>query len=111
MRAAIFATVVGSGGIQTHTRALAEVLHDAGYEVLIISSVLEIATAGEPQATENDSLKRRGVRIVLAHSQRHLGGRIREFLRLSREVRRFTPDIYYVHGSTWHGSLIPLTLR
>jgi glycosyltransferase involved in cell wall biosynthesis len=108
MKVAIFATVVGVGGIQTHTRGMAEVLLEAGCEVLILSSVLDAGTVGEAQSGENEALLRRGARIILAPAQGSAVGRMRELTRLAGEVRRFQPDVYYVHGRTWHGCLLPL---
>ena len=60
----LFATIAGMGGIQMNGRGLARAFLRAGYEVQVLSSVLNAASGGEVKAGENDDLLQMGAKIV-----------------------------------------------
>ncbi len=110
MRIALFTTIAGMGGMQMNGRGLARILLRAGHEVLVLSSVLNAASAGEVKDGENDGLTGIGAKIVYLPAQPGVLQRGREFGRLVKEVRAFGPDVLIGTGTSWHLGLLGLAL-
>jgi glycosyltransferase involved in cell wall biosynthesis len=111
MRIALFGTISGHGGIQRHVRTTAEILAEAGCEVLVLSSILESSsTGGQSVEGETDELVRHGVRIHWLPKQAGAVAMLRETFRLGKLVRKFRPDILLGTGLSWHMGLLPLFL-
>ena len=106
----LFATIAGMGGIQMNGRGLARTFLRAGYEVQVLSSVLNAASGGAVKAGENDGLIEMGAKIVYLPVQSGALQRGREFSRLVREVRAFAPDVLIGTGTSWHLGLLGLVL-
>ena len=106
MRVSLFATIAGMGGIQMNGRGLARTFLRAGYEVQVLSSVLNIVSGGDVKAGENDGLIEMGAKIVYLPVQPGALHRWREFSRLVREVKAFAPDVLIGTGTSWHFGLL-----
>ena len=106
----LFATIAGMGGIQMNGRGLARAFLRAGYEIQVLSSVLNVASGGEVKAGENDGLLQMGAKIVYLPVQPDALQRGREFLLLVREVKAFEPDVLIGTGTSWHLGLLGLAL-
>ena len=106
----LFATIAGMGGIQMNGRGLARTFLRAGYEVQVLSSVLNAASGGEVKAGENDDLLQLGAKIVYLPVQPGALQRWWEFSRLVREVKAFGPDVLIGTGTSWHLGLLGLAL-
>ena len=115
MKIALFGTIGGMGGIEQHTRILAKSLLDAGVEVMVISSVMNVTSAGERKSVENEPLERGGAKILWVPEQPTLGRRLLEVPRIAREVRCFGPDILLGTQTSYHlgllGMLLPRRVR
>jgi hypothetical protein len=80
----IFATVGGTGGIQTNVRGFARFLLLHGCAVQIFSSRLHEDTAGERSTEENADLETKGAKIVTLEPKPSLPARrFRTFAALS----------------------------
>jgi len=98
------------GGIQMNGRGLARTFLRAGHEVQVLSSVLNVDSAGRVKAGENDELLRMGAKIVYLPEQANPLMRWREFRRLLHEVNAFKPDVLIGTGTSWHLGLLGLSL-
>ena len=110
LKITLFATIAGMGGIQMNGRGLARAFLRAGYEVQVLSSVLNAASGGEVKAGENDTLLQMGAKIVYLPMQPGVLQRGRELLRLIGEVKAFGPDVLIGTGTSWHLGLLGLAL-
>ena len=110
LKITLFATIAGMGGIQMNGRGLARAFLRAGYEVQVLSSVLNVASGGEVKAGENDTLLQMGATIVYLPMQPGVLQRGRELLRLVGEVKAFGPDVLIGMGTSWHLGLLGLAL-
>jgi glycosyltransferase involved in cell wall biosynthesis len=111
MKIALFGTVVGFGGIQTHTRLLAEMLRRAGCEVTVYSSVLDASSVGRGRSEENERLAQEGVEIVFLPARESVRAKLGDFVRLARAVRRLRPEVLLCTGKSWHAALLGLAAR
>ena len=115
MRIALFGTISGMGGIERHTRILAKSLLDAGVEVMVISSVMNVTSSGEKRSVENEPLDRGGAKILWLPEQPTMLRRLLEIPRIAREVRRYRPDILLGAQTSYHlgllGMLLPRNVR
>lgn len=91
-------------------RALARTFLSAGWEVIVLSSVLNAATGGKVKPGENDDLIRLGAKIVYLPEMPNARAKLREAVRLAREVRGFRPDVLLGAGTSWHLGLLGMTL-
>jgi len=91
-------------------RGLARTFLKAGWDVLALSSVLNPETAGIPKPGENDDLLRAGAKIIYMEQKPGIWAKLREALRLSKEVRRFRPDVLLGTGTSWHLGLLGMRL-
>jgi glycosyltransferase involved in cell wall biosynthesis len=110
MKVTLFFTIAGMGGMQMNGRGLARSLLRAGHEVQVLSSVLNVASAGEVKPGENDDLLAMGAKIVYLPVQSGAVQRGREFLRLRKVVREFGPDVMIGTGTSWHLGLLGAAL-
>lgn len=110
MRIALFVTVAGMGGMQMNGRGLAKSFSDAGCDVLVLSSVLNVGAAGEVIPGENDGLIQAGARILYLPVQPNIASRVRELARLVIEVRKFRPDVLLGTGTSWHFGFLGMAL-
>jgi glycosyltransferase involved in cell wall biosynthesis len=109
-RVLVFSTVSGTGGIQRNARELTRLLLDSGCQVLILSSVLGVTSAGDPTPDENDELLKGGAQIFFMDAKGSLLGRIKELTRLRRVAVAFRPDILWGAGTSWHLGLLAMML-
>ncbi len=110
MRMVLFATIAGTGGMQMNGRGLARTFLGAGWEVMVISSVLHAGTSGTVRPGENDDLVRAGAQIVYMPEMPGVRAKLRELVRLVRAVRRFRPDVLLGTGLSWHFGLLGMAL-
>jgi glycosyltransferase involved in cell wall biosynthesis len=111
MKIALFGTVVGFGGIQTHTRLLAEMLRTVGCEVTVYSSVLDASSVGRGRSEDNQRLADQGVDIVFLPARESLWARLGDFVRLARALRRLQPEVLLCTGKSWHAALLGWAAR
>ncbi len=91
-------------------RGLGRIFLNAGWEVMVISSVLNVAAAGKVREEENDDLIRIGAKIVYLPEMRGTWAKMRAGLKLVRTVRHFSPDVLLGSGLSWHLGLLGITL-
>ncbi len=91
-------------------RGLARIFLGAGWEVIVLSSVLHVGAAGKVRKGENDDLVRAGAEIVYLPERAEILGKLREAVRLIRKVRRFRPDVLLGTGLSWHLGLLGMAL-
>lgn len=115
MKIVLFATIAGMGGIQMNGRGLARALLQAGCEVMVLSSVLNVGSGGTVKAGENDDLIAKGAEILYLPEMPGVSARLREVGRIVRAIRHFDPDVLLGTGTSWHfgilGMLLPSQVR
>ena len=101
MKVALAGTLLGSGGVQTHFRGLAQALSNAGHQVLVLS-----LGKGEPapsflQASEPGMTGCVSVCYPYGENQ-HPGNPLVATKAMLRALRHFKPDLYMACGTGWN---------
>ena len=91
-------------------RGIARTFLRAGYQVQVLSSVLNMSSRGRIKVDENDELLQKGAKITYLPALPTLHQRCRDFSRMFYEVKGFEPDVLIGTGKSWRLALMGLAL-
>ncbi|WP_342597475.1 glycosyltransferase [Cyanobacterium aponinum UTEX 3222] len=112
MKIIIFGLISGRGGIQTHTYWLTKTLLESNYRVLIITPRFVKSHGGAFVETElfNPNLKIISLNDESINKKQSILDKIVENIDLLRQIRLFSPDIFFGVGTGWYMTFISLFL-
>ena len=102
-RVVLYGYIWGQGGIQTHLQYLSNGLVAAGFEVFLITPSLH-----SEKVAVSEEFHRPSITILELPFSRNPLEKIIRFVQILRKVRRISPQVFYMVGTGYIPSLMPL---